>query len=424
MIEKKSRMRHYVLVVLCLVSVVNYIDRQILTILLEPIKKDLAVSDTVMGMLTGTAFSICYVLASFPIARLADKGARRTVLAACLALWSSMTALSGLAQSTLQLALARAGVAIGEAGAVPASQSLLSDIYPSERRATVFGILTAASAVGAGAGLFIGGWISAHFDWRTAFFVVGLPGLVLALFIRFTVAEPPRGQDLITVAAASTSHRVARILWDDICFRWLAGICTITGLVTYGVLGWVPAFFMRVHGMGTEEVGLWVGLASVIGQGGGHVMAGLLADHLARRDVRWYAWFAGIGTALSAPAGALFVLSGDVRVAIGAFVLFQMFKSMWLAPTYSIAYRLLPARMRATISATLTSCIILAGLGLGPLLIGVLNDLLSPSLHENAVRFSILLVVALMLPAGGAYGIVARLVGRADAAGALVPRPV
>nr|WP_047167552.1 MFS transporter [Sphingomonas sp. Y57] len=423
MIERKGQMRHYVLGVLCLVSVVNYIDRQILTILLEPIKKDLAVSDTVMGMLTGTAFSICYVLASFPIARWADKGTRRTVVAACLALWSGMTALSGLAQGTLQLALARAGVAIGEAGAVPASQSLLSDIYPSERRATVFGILTAASAVGAGAGLFIGGWINDHFDWRTAFFVVGFPGLILALFIRFTVTEPPRSQEVVPLEPTSSSRGITRTLWDSVCFRWLAGICTITGLVTYGVLGWVPTFFMRVHGMTTGEVGLWVGIASVIGQAGGHVMAGLLADRLARRDFRWYAWFAGIGTALSAPAGALFVLSGDVRVAIGAFILFQMFKSMWLAPTYSIAYRILPVRMRATISATLTSCIILAGLGLGPLLIGVLNDLLAPSLHENAVRYSILLVVALMLPAGAAYAAVARIAGRQQASDVLVPRP-
>ena len=185
--------RHYVLFILCLVGIVNFVDRQILAILLEPIKTDLGVSDTAMGLLSGIAFSAFYVIAGIPIARMVDRGSRRNVLVGCLTVWSLATVLCGFVQNFVQLALARIGVASGEAGGGPATQSLLADLYPVSQRATVIGIWLAAQAIGIAFGLFFGGWLNTAFDWRIAFIVVGLPGLLLAVGIHLTVKDPPRG---------------------------------------------------------------------------------------------------------------------------------------------------------------------------------------------------------------------------------------
>src|SRR5215813_1531708 len=184
---------YYVLGVLFVVYIFNFIDRQILAILLQPIKEDLKISDTALGFLTGFAFAVFYTFAGLPLARLADRWVRRSLIAISIALWSVMTATSGLARGFTDLALARIGVGIGEAGATPPAHSLLSDYFPPEKRATVLALYACGVPVGSGLGYWLGGWINDTFGWRTAFFVVGLPGVFVALLVRFTVREPVRG---------------------------------------------------------------------------------------------------------------------------------------------------------------------------------------------------------------------------------------
>ena len=192
---------YYVLAVLFVVYIFNFIDRQILAILLEPIKQDLQVSDTALGFLTGFAFAVFYTFAGLPLARLADRGVRRSLIAISLATWSLMTAVSGLARNFTDLALARIGVGIGEAGASPPAHSLLSDYFPPEKRATVIAIYASGIYVGVGLGFWLGGWINDAYGWRVAFCVVGLPGLLMALLVRFTVHEPLRGMSEHNITA-------------------------------------------------------------------------------------------------------------------------------------------------------------------------------------------------------------------------------
>lgn len=392
--------RTYVLTLLCLATVFNYIDRYLPSILLEAIKTDLRVSDTAMGLLTGTAFSICYVVAGFPIARWADRSNRRSIIAVCLTIWSGMTALSGLAQNYFQLAIARAGVAIGESGAVPATQSLLSDLYPASKRATAIGIVTASGAAGIGFGLFFGGWLNETFDWRVAFFVVGIPGVLLALLIRFTVSEPVRGMsDPGASTEAIPLRQALSLIWKIPSFRLILLIALMTAFASYGMIAWSPAYLMRIHGMSTAEAGLWLGIATILGTGGGNLLAGFLADRLGSRDVRWYAGVAGLGVLASAPFGIAFALAGNGEMAIFCYILAQLLKSLWLAPTYGMALNLAPPGMRAMTSAILTAVVNL-GLGLGPLAIGMMNDAFSRSMGEAGIRYSLMISMGGLVVAG------------------------
>ena len=187
--RESQRYARYVLFVLFVVYIFNFIDRQILSILIDPIKEDLGVSDTAMGFLTGLAFAVFYTVAGIPIARLADRGVRRTIIAVGLAVWSLMTALSGAAQSFVQLALARVGVGVGEAACSPPAHSLISDYFPPEKRATAISFYNSGISIGVMFGYLAGGWIVQFFNWRVAFLVVGLPGILMAVVIRLTIRE-------------------------------------------------------------------------------------------------------------------------------------------------------------------------------------------------------------------------------------------
>ncbi|MET0137884.1 MAG: MFS transporter, partial [Sphingobium sp.] len=251
--------RHYVLGILCVIGIFNFIDRQILAILLEPIKTDLGVSDTLMGLLSGLAFSTVYVLAGIPIARIVDTGSRRILLSSCLGIWSLATMLCGLSQSFLHLALARIGVAGGEAGGAPASQSMLADLYPARNRGTVIGILSAAQAIGIALGLFLGGWLNALFDWRSAFLVVGAPGLLLALITLFTVREPARGMSeeishRANVEEPASMSQALRQALRNPALRILLLVAMSCSFAGYSILGWGPTFYVRVHGLSTMQV--------------------------------------------------------------------------------------------------------------------------------------------------------------------------
>jgi MFS family permease len=391
----------FVLAVLFLVYVMNFVDRQVLSILIDPIKADLGVSDTAMGLLVGLAFAVFYTFAGIPIARWADTGSRRTVIVFSLTLWSLMTAASGLARSFLTLALARVGVGVGEAGGTPPSHSLISDYFPPEKRATALALYGNGVYVGAGLGILAGGLLEQAFgDWRTAFLAVGLAGLPLALLVRFGVIELPRGASEAPAAAAPAPAAAAvsfgavmRFLFSRRSFVWLvAGACfgSVSG---YGILNWGAVFLGRVHGLSYAEIGTWLGLTIMLAGCAGVSFGGWLADRLGRRDARWYMRMPALVSVLALPFALGFLLLPDAVAAMACFVPFYAISNMYVGPLWSTAQNLARPDMRATASAVLLFILNIVGLGLGPTLVGVLNDLLQPTQGALAVRWSLLLVV-------------------------------
>ncbi|MEQ9449393.1 MAG: MFS transporter [Rhodospirillaceae bacterium] len=300
--------RGYALGLLLLLYLSNYLDRQILAILLEPIKLDLGLSDAQLGFLSGIAFAIFFATLGIPIAMWADRTSRRNVVVVALAAWSGMTMLCGFAVNFWQLVLARIGVAVGEAGGAPPAHSMISDLYAPHERATAMAVYSLGAPFGIFCGFLIGGWVNVENGWRAAFFVVGAPGLLLALVIRFTLREPRRGaaDGLQDTAPAPPLAEVLRFIWGQRSLVHMLAAATLTALAGYGAIIWQPVFLIRSFGLETDEVGL--ALALIIGIGGsiGTYFGGLMADRLGQRDARWYVWVIAGAAVLSAPflAGA------------------------------------------------------------------------------------------------------------------------
>ena len=401
---------NYVLGLLFVVYVSNFIDRQILTILLDPIKADLGVSDTAMGFLTGLAFALFYTFAGIPIARWADHGTRRTIIALGLLAWSAMTVASGLARNFTQLALARVGVGVGEAAGSPPSHSLISDYFPPERRATALSIYNAGIYVGVMFGYLAGGWLSELFTWRVAFFVVGAPGLLLAVVVLLTVREPARGamDSAALVAERHDAREVARFLLRRKTFVLASIAGGLTAFTGYGFGAWVPAFLGRVREMGPGEIGTWIGLANGITGAAGSIAGGYAADRLGARDPRWYLWVPAITTLLAIPFAVPFLLADDKVTALAMYFPYNFLGSAFLGPVIAITYRMVKVRMRALASAILLFILNLIGLGGGPQIVGLMNDALAPAYGVEAVRYSLLIVALFGIAAVALYLVAAR----------------
>ena len=391
---------NYVLGILFLVYVMNFVDRQILSILVEPIKASLDASDTQMGFLTGFAFAIFYTTFGIPLARWADRGVRRSIIAMGLTVWSVMTGLCGFAQSFIHLALARIGVGIGEAAGSPPAHSLISDFFPPERRATAFSIYNFGIPVGVMGGYLAGGWIREFFDWRVAFFAAAIPGLILALILRFTVREPPRGMSEPTpvdVEGEVPFGEVVRTLMGMKTFVFLSVGSGFAAFASYGFGSWVPAFLERSHGMGGGEIGTWIGLESGIGGVLGMLGTGLLADRLGRRDPRWYPWIAAISILLYVPFSAAFLLLDEAVPALIAYFVPTALSSVYLAPSLALMHQLVGLRMRAVASAVSMFLLNLIGMGLGPQTVGILSDWLSDDYGVESLRYGLLIALSTKL---------------------------
>jgi MFS family permease len=385
----------YVLGILFLVYVVNFIDRQILSILLDPIKEELGASDTQMGFLTGIAFALFYTGFGIPIARWADRGVRRSIIAIGLTVWSVMTGVCGFAQSFAQLAVARIGVGIGEAAGSPPAHSLISDYFPAEKRASAMSIYNIGIPVGVMIGYLAGGWILEFFNWRVAFFVVSVPGVILALVLRFTVKEPPRGMSEVGAVDTDTDTlgNVVRFLLSLRTFVYLAVACGFSAFSAYGFGSWVPAFLGRVHGMGSGEIGTWIGLESGIGGAIGMLGTGLLADRLGRRDVRWFLWLPAISTVLYLPFSIAFLLLDDSTTALLLYFVPTALSSVYLGPAVALTHMLVKVRMRAVASSIMIFFINLIGMGLGPQAVGIISDAMTPEYGDEGLRWSLLIVL-------------------------------
>jgi MFS family permease len=402
--------RRYALGLLLIVYVVNFLDRSILNILLQPIKDEFHPSDAALGFLSGPAFAVFYATLGVPIARWADRGTRRDIIALALFLWSGMTALCGLARTFPQLALARIGVGVGEAGCSPPAHSLISDYYPPEKRATAFATYALGIPIGTALGYLLGGWMTQELGWRHAFLLCGIPGLLLALIVRVTLREPPRGMSEARREAAPMpgTLEVARTMWGLGSFRHLAIAATLHAFVGYGVGAWNPSYLARSHGLSSAEIGAFLALAVVLFGGAGTWLGGYLTDRWGRRDVRWSMWVPGISTLIAVPFAVAFYLWPDVRTALFFGGVPVFFGAMYLGPTYSITQALAPLRMRAMASAFLLFLINLIGLGLGPQLVGVVSDLLSSRLGEESLRWALVLTVAINVWSGVHYFLGAR----------------
>ena len=385
--------RNYALGVLVVVYTFNFIDRQILSILLEPIKLELGLSDTALGLLTGFAFALFYATLGIPIARYADKNNRRNLIALALAIWSGMTALSGLAQNFWQLLAARIGVGVGEAGCSPPAHSMIADYFPAENRATALGIYSLGIPVGILFGFLAGGWLNEFFGWRVAFFVVGIPGLILAVLVRFTLAEPTRGmaEGRIDSGEQPGVMETFRFMWRKKSFRHLAFGGALTAFVGYGLVTWVPSFLVRSHGMETGEIGTWLGLILGIPGGIGIAAGGWMADKLGSRDTRWYLWVVSVALLIGAPFAFGVYLSDSALAALLFLIVPVALGNFYQATTFSQTQGLATLRMRAVAAAVLLFIINIIGLGAGPQAVGIVSDLLSKSYGQDSLRYSLLI---------------------------------
>jgi len=391
---KTSAYSWYVLSVLTGVYVMNFVDRQILSILMPSIQRDMQLSDPQLGLLGGVAFAIFYATLGIPIGRLADRWSRKGVIAISLVIWSGMTALSGLAGSFVPLLLARIGVGVGEAGGSPPSHSLISDYFPLEKRASAMAVYATGTYVGIMIGFLAGGWLSELFDWRTAFLLVGLPGVFLAVFVRLTLREPERGQSEPGGAQHAEPQpigEVVRFMFSLPSFVHLSLAGALHAFVGYGAGLFLPSFFMRIHGFGLAETATYlflIGLTGMIGT----FLGGYLGDRLGVADKRWYAWVPGIATLAAVPFGVAFYLWEDPIVALFLAIPGAILGPMYLGPTFGMTQTLVKPQMRALASAILLFVLNLIGLGLGPLFAGFLSDQLRPEFGVESIRYSLLFV--------------------------------
>jgi len=396
------RYRHYVLGLLFLVYVFNFVDRRILAILAEPIQKELGVPDTAMGLLMGPAFGIFYTFAGIFIARWADVGVRRSIIALGLVVWSVFTAASGLVRAAAHLALARIGVGVGEAACSPPAHSLIADYFPPGRRATALSIYSMGIYGGILVSYALGGFLREEVGWRWAFALVGLPGLLLALVLRFTVREPRRGgaEGRTDDGERPTLRDAARHMWPLRSFRHLTAGAALNSFVGYALGAWLPLFLARVHAMkdGTE-IGLWLGLTFGLGGAAGTLLGGLLCDRLGARDARWHLRIPALATLLSLPFTALALLWPGRQGALLLLVPSIVFGALYLGPVFSLTQGLVKLRLRALAASVLIFAMNLVGLGLGPTAVGALSDLLDAhaGLGTGSIRYALLVVVALRL---------------------------
>jgi predicted MFS family arabinose efflux permease len=395
-----SRVTGYGLFMLTLVYAFNFVDRQILVILQEPIKNDMGLSDAQLGLLSGFSFAVVYILAGLPIAYWADRTNRRNIIAAALTIWSGMTALSGLAQNYSQLLLARIGVGIGEAGGSPPAHSMISDYYPPERRATAMAIYSTGVHIGILMGFIIGGFVSQAFGWRVAFMSVGIPGVLFALVFFLTVKEPVRGRwESVAEATYKPSMReTIQLLSSYRSFWYLAAATGLTAFVGYGNGNFAPSYLMRNHGYSVAEVGV---VLAIFGGGGGLIgtfFGGFLSDRLAVADKRWYLWLPAIAGMLAVPLGFPYLLLDNTTVVIASLFLVTICINTYLGPCLAISHSLVPPAMRALTSAVLFLVLNLIGLGLGPLTVGLLSDFYAGYFGDNSLRYAMLTVSVVGVP--------------------------
>lgn len=402
--------RIYALILLTAIYASNYADRMILSVLMPAIKAEFSLSDAAMGFLSGTAFAIFYATLGVPIAMWADRGNRKTIIVLATATWSVMTAVCGLAGNFWQLAVARIGVGVGEAGGSPPTHSIISDMFGPETRVIALAVYTMGAPFGLLIGLYGGAQIAEIYGWRAAFYALGIPGLALALLAWFTLREPARGAiegHIDTGHAPPLMDVVRHIRSKPSLVHAFAG-ATLTTLVGYAGVVWWPSFIMRSHGMSMADMSLFLALVFGIAGAGGVFAGGYFATILSRRDVRWMPQFVAMAILLSLPfAAATYLVDGSITVfiliGVPAFI-----GGVYLPPTYAMTQALVGVRMRTVASALLLFSINFVGMSVGPWLTGYLSDLWMPDFGDDSLRYALLAVTAFNVWAAAHYWIAGR----------------
>jgi len=395
-----KRHRLYALIILTLIYMSSHVDRSIVGILAEPIKKEMGLNDSQIGFLGGFAFAVFYATLGIPLALLADRMNRRNIIVAAVTTWSVMTVACGMAANYLQLVLARIGVGIGEAGSSPQSHSMIADMYAPHERSRAMAVYTMAVPIGIMLGFLIGAYVSTHWGWRTAFFVAGLPGLLLAALLWFTVREPVRGiadglkpgeRKVQNFAEVLGGLGVAfQFIWQSKACRHVIIGLTLTSFVGYGGTFFVAAFLERTHEIPRQTIGLVLGPIAGLFGAIGAFLGGYLADRLSRRDLKWNAWVMGLAKFAAAPLILLFYIIDDFNVGVLFYMPAAVLGAFYLGPSFAIVQSVAPLAIRATAAAITLFILNFIALGLGPLFVGIASDLLSSTYGKDSLRYALM----------------------------------
>lgn len=367
--------RTYTLVMLFAIFAVAHLDRQILSISLEAIGTEFSLSDTQLGMLSGIVFACVFALFGFPIAKLAASGNRLKIISTSAFVWSLLTIATAGAQNFLHLIVARLGIGVGEAGAVAPAHSLISDMFPKEKRTSAMAAFASGANLGILLAFLVGGVIGQQFGWRWAFVVAGVPGLILAFLLRFTVSEPPRtGTGAKQDVSRSLILSTIVTIWNDKgLFHAFCGL-TLTGIVTFGALAWVPTFIIRAHELTQAQTGIFLALSIGIGGGIGTFFSGRIADRLGRSDPRWRIGIVAFAIIIAKPFAFGFVMLPATHMALACFVVSSFVGAVFWGPTFAYIHGRVPNHMRPMITATFLFGFNLIGVGIGPTAVGLVSD--------------------------------------------------
>ena len=420
--------RRYALSLLFLIFAFNFLDRQIVNILAEPIKRDLLLADWQLGVLTGLSFAAFYATLALPIARYAERADRVKLISGAVVVWSVFTACCSLASTFIQLLLARIGVGIGEAGCTPASHSLITDYVSRDRRASALACFSLGIPVGSLVGLAIGGLLADSHGWRLAFLAAGLPGLVLGAMAYVSLPEPRRTRR----SAADAPH--ARGLADAVreigskrALHWITAGTALTAFIGFGQQAFYASFFLRAHDAGLEAlsariqgaVGLEIGATALVGISLGSILGvfgaigtwlgGALADRAASRDARALAVIPALAVVAGIPFFIAAMLTPSTSLALPLIAVPALCGTLWYGPVFASVQSLVLPHTRATAAAVLLLVTNLVGLGFGPLTVGVLSDAFSESIGAaDGVRWALIALVGAGVPACAAYLVAAR----------------
>lgn len=387
--------RTYCLIVLTAMSALNQLDRQLLSIVLEPVRREFTLSDVQLGLLSGLAFAALYTTLSIPAAMWAVNHNRRNLIAAAAAVWGGMTMLCGAAQSFVHMFVARLGVGVGEAGGMPPSHAMISDLYPPGQRATAMALWTAGINIGIFLAFMFGGLIAQRWGWRMAFVVAGGLTVLFALVMRFTVREPVRAAEPGPPAAPRSRAHVREtflMMWQDPVLRHVCIGAIITATVGYGALAWIPSYLIRSHQMGIAAIGAYLAVAVGIGGALGSWLGGRYSDVLRRRDVRWSLWLVAALFIGSKPFSVGFYLLDNTIAALGVFIVPAALGAIFMGPSIAVLHDRVPAARRPIVSAIFLLLVNFVGLGLGPLITGALSQYVFAAMGANSLRHALVVM--------------------------------
>ena len=387
--DDSRALRTRVLLLLLFAYIFNFIDRNIIGVLAVPIRTEFNLSDTALSTL-GIAFGIFYAVIAIPIAWLADRKSRVTIISAAVALWSLFTAACGMVQTYSQLVVARMGVAVGEAGGIAPSYSLISDYYPRQKRSRALAFYSLGIPIGSALGVFFGGWLASHLSWRSAFVIVGLLGLPAALLIKFLIPEPERGRFDPPPPADAPASGVFQALARTPSF-WLLSFGAASGsILGYGLIFWLPSFFNRSFGLPLDQVGWFYGSIVLVGGVLGTWLGGWFGDRIGPTRPGGYALIPAVCFLITAPTFALGLFAPTLTIAWILFTIGQMLALAWLGPVITAVQHIVVPSMRATASASFLFINNLIGITFGIYFLGWMSDAMKAAHGEDSLRFSIL----------------------------------